>query len=198
MSVGWTCLVLAPGGDVRIEQLSADGEDWFGDGPRGTAMGPLATVVASCVAAETDPAWIGAVVGAIGREITVGLRRSLLLVQRGTGWMFHASGSSNRDSIARHGLDWRRMTGSGIAGSSSPEWPGVFLCSDLESAQWFATMPGPATSDIWRVRVDGIWLEGDPGASDGGDDCWMIAPEPIPAENLSLHEREVRGAADLG
>jgi hypothetical protein len=41
------------------------------------------------------------------------------------------------------------------------------------------------------VRVDGLWLEGDPGASGGADDGWMIAARPIPPEDLTLHERDV-------
>jgi hypothetical protein len=130
-------------------------------------------------------------VAAIGREVKTGTRRSLLLVKRASGWMFHASRSPNRDSIARHGLDWRRMDRPGIAGSVEPEWPGVFLCASLESARWFAGMPRPGPADIWRVQVDGLWLEGDPGASGGGDDDWMISPEPIPPEQLTLHERDI-------
>jgi hypothetical protein len=105
--------------------------------------------------------------------------------------MFHASRSVNRDSIARHGLDWRRMTAPGIAGDPNPEWPGMFLCSHLESARWFARMPGAGLADIWCVRVDGIWLEGDPAASGGGDEDWMISPQPIPPYRVTLCERGV-------
>jgi hypothetical protein len=79
----------------------------------------------------------------------------------------------------------------GIAGSTRAEWPGVFLCSELESARWFAQMARPGRADIWRVRVDSLWLEGDPGASGSGDDDWMIAIEPIPAEDVALLERDV-------
>jgi hypothetical protein len=49
--------------------------------------------------------------------------------------------------------------------------------------------PGPA--DIWRVQVDGLWLEGDPAASGGGDYDWLISPEPLPAERVALYERDV-------
>lgn len=52
-------------------------------------------------------------------------------------------------------------------------------------------MPGPGPADIWRVRVDGLWLEGDPGAGGGADDGWMIAAQPIPPEHLKLYERDV-------
>jgi hypothetical protein len=145
--VGWSCCVLSPGGDVQLEQLSADGEDWFGEGPGGTEMGAVETVVRGCAAAGTDPAWIEAVAAAIGREVKTGTRRSVLLVKRASGWMFHASRSPNRDSIARHGLDWRRMDRPGIAGS-------------VESARWFAGMPGPAqpTSGACRSTACG-WRE---------------------------------------
>jgi hypothetical protein len=178
-------------GDVELEQLNRSGSDWFGEVPDGTAMGSSQTVVADCAGAGVDPEWVDAVVEAIRRELEVGSCRTDLLVKRGSGWMFHASRSINRDSIARHGLDWRRMTGRGIAGNEQPEWPGVFLCADLEGAQWFAAMPGAGPADIWRVRVDGLWLEGDPGASGGADDGWMIAARPIPPEDLTLHERDV-------
>jgi hypothetical protein len=183
--------VVGPLGDVELEQLDQAGAEWFGEGPGGAAVGALATVLSSAAGDQADPEWLEAVRRAIEREVEVATRRSALLVKRGEGWMFHASRSENRESIARHGLDWRHMTASGIAGSSRPEWPGVFLCSDLESARWFAQMARPGPADIWRVRVDGLWLEGDPGASGGADDGWMIAGEPIPAADLELHERDV-------
>jgi hypothetical protein len=43
--------------------------------------------------------------------------------------------------------------------------------------------------DIWAVRLSGTWLIGDPGASGGGDDVWMICPEPIPPTALTLVRR---------
>jgi hypothetical protein len=33
----------------------------------------------------------------------------MLLVKLGEGTMFHATAAANRDSIRRHGLDWRLM-----------------------------------------------------------------------------------------
>jgi hypothetical protein len=52
------------------------------------------------------------------------------------GRWFHATFAENRESIRRHGLDFRRMAGPGIAGSLAAEAAGVFLTGDLESARW--------------------------------------------------------------
>jgi hypothetical protein len=167
VSGGWGCLLLAEGGDVQLEQLDEAGREWFGEGPAGVAVGSLDEVIANAAApGAADMEWIAAVVEAVGREMVAGLRRSMLLVKRGSGVMFHPSRSANRESIRRHGLDWRRMGKTlGIAGSDKPEWPGIFLCSTLEDARWFAGMNGPGPADIWSARVDGIWLEGAPDAS---------------------------------
>jgi len=183
--------VLGPNGPLDLEALDAAGEDWFGDGPGGAAAGALDTVIAACSVAGTDPEWAAAVAGAIHRAFTAGEARPMLVVKRGGGWMFHASRAANRESIARHGLDWRRMARPGIAGNDEPEGAGVFLCADLESARWFASMPRPGPADIWRVRVDGLWLESDPNASGGADDAWMIAAQPISAEDVALCQRDV-------
>jgi hypothetical protein len=193
VAAGWSLRVLGLSGDLALERLSQAGDEWFGEGPGGVLVGDLETVVSGCAGEEADPEWVTAVIEAIRRDVEVGCRRSSLLVKRGSGRMFHASRSTNRESISRHGLDWRLMTGWGIAGSRAPEWPGVYLCADLEGARWFAGMPAPATADIWSVSVDGLWLEGDPSASGGGDDDWMISAQPIPASALILRERDVRG-----
>jgi hypothetical protein len=47
-------------------------------------------------------------------------------------------------------------------------------------------------TDVWAVRVDGLWLEDDPGASGGGGSNWMIATEPISPERLELVETDIR------
>ena len=196
MPIGWTLSVLAPGGEVELEHLGDAEAEWFGAGPAGDSMGALTQVLTECAVPGTDPEWIEAAVAAIGRELEAGASRSALLVQRGAGSMFHASRAVNHDSIARHGLDWRRMTALGIAGSARPERPGIFLCSNLHDARWFATMPRRERVDIWRVRVDGHWMESDPGASGGAADAWMIAPCPIPSEAVTLCESDsTRGNA---
>lgn len=180
-------MVVSDEGDVELEQLDDAGDDWYASGPGGEHMGRLQDALEATLGGQPDPAWLAVVVAAIERDRSP-QRRSMLLVKRAEGTWFHATFSSNRGSISRHGLDWTRMTGCGIAGSRGPETDGVFLCADFESAEWFAQMGsrrGDAV-DIWAVRLDGTWLIGDPGASGGGDDVWMICPEPIPPTQLEL------------
>jgi hypothetical protein len=66
---------------------------------------------------------------------------------------FHVTSVQNRESIAAHGLDWRRMQRArGIAGSDSPELQGCFLCWDGGEADWFVRINntgGPV--DVWEV-----------------------------------------------
>ncbi|MEU9560057.1 hypothetical protein [Streptomyces fumanus] len=73
-----------------------------------------------------------------------------------TANLFHVSSLRNRQSIARHGLDWTRMGAApGIAGSRRPEVEGIFLCRSEEEAGFFLRINntgGPV--DLWAV--DGI------------------------------------------
>jgi hypothetical protein len=56
--------------------------------------------------------------------------------------LFHVSSAANRKSILAHGLDWTRMGAArGIAGSTTPEQEGVFLCRDGGSG--FGYFPSP-------------------------------------------------------
>lgn len=193
MSAGWLLTVRGAQADaVELEQLDDAGLDWFATGPGGDAVGTLAEVLPAAVAADSDPEWIGAVIAAIVRERGLGMPgRSQLLVMRATGTWFHVTFAENRESIMRHGLDWRRMAGGGIAGSIEAEWPGVFLCADLEDADSFAGMGRRDLVDIWAVELDGVWLEGDPGSAGGGGDNWMICPEPIAPSRLRLVEKDL-------
>jgi hypothetical protein len=109
------------------------------------------------------------VLAAIERQLAND-RGPMLLVIRGSGTWYHATASRNRDSIRRHGLDWRCMSPPGIAGSRGPETSGIFLCSDDESAEWFAGMCRDDTADIWTVSLDGAWLESAPSDGGGVDD----------------------------
>jgi hypothetical protein len=104
--------------------------------------------------------------------------------------LYHVTSSANRDSIHRHGLDWGRMSSEpGIAGSPTPEQPGVFLAADRFEADFFVQMGHHrlASVDIWEVVLD-----------DDGDDlrnadlrlnefdgflCWM---EAIPPSRVRL------------
>jgi hypothetical protein len=192
-SVRWQGTVLAAGGDIELQQLEI-GEGWSAEGPGGAFTGELSDVVRRSAADGSDPAWTDAVIAAIKRELIVGgRRRHMFLVKRANGIWFHATRSENRESIRRFGLDWKRM-GSvpGIAGSSEPEWPGVYLCQWLQDAHWFARMPRRDYTDIWAARLnDDVWLEGAHDASGGGDDHWMICSEPIAADRLELIETDI-------
>ena len=67
--------------------------------------------------------------------------------------LFHVSPAANRESIRAHGLDWNRMGAArGIAGSTTPEENGVFLCRDEFEARFFTDLNntgGPV--DVWVV-----------------------------------------------
>jgi hypothetical protein len=101
---------------------------------------------------------------------------------------FHVSPTANRESIRRHGLDWKRMAPEqrGIANGwlGRPEAEGIFLThSDIEDARWFAGMGSGRRVDVWRVDVAGLAIED--LANEGG---WWICREPIPPERLELVE----------
>lgn len=175
--------LITPGGVVTLECLDEAGLDWFGEHGETVSAGSLKMVLRDCLPEGTETGYLKAVLDAAAGDLASSTWRREMLVKRGEGVMFHASRCENRESIQRHGLDWRHMTEPGIAGSDRPEWPGVFLSLDLESAEWFARMPGPRRADIWSVRVDGLWLVGDPGAG-GGDDYWMISLAPIGPDRI--------------
>jgi hypothetical protein len=109
------------------------------------------------------------------------------------GVFFHVSSSLNRESIARHGLDWRRMEGEfGIAGSTSFEQEGVFLARDRWEADWFVSMGRHRhhTVDIWEVRLEMPDGESQDSRCQEFDGflCWM---EPIPPDRLLLASEDL-------
>lgn len=158
---------------------------WAAEREDGVAT--LGTLEEVLVAVVDDDEWRAEAVAALRRQLAVPSMRGNLLLSRGAAPMFHASPATNRASIARHGLDPVRMTGRGVAGSEEPEWPGTFLCHDLEGARRFAELArGPA--DLWQVDVAGLWLEGAPAASDGADDIWAICCAPLGPERVALVE----------
>ena len=187
MGAGWVCRVLSGAGNIELEQLDDAGRDWFAVGPSGEHIGALEEILTAAVGGSVDPNWFAVAVATVKRDST-SERRSMLLVKRAAGTWFHTTFAENRASISRHGLDWTRMTDTGIAGSREPEAEGVFLCSNIESAEWFAQMGWRRGRpvDIWAVALDGAWLVGDPGASGGGDDDWMICTESIAHTQLTL------------
>jgi hypothetical protein len=190
MASGRTCTIISDAGNIELEQLDHAGREWFASGPGGDAIGALREVLTAASDRDADRAWVTAVGETVERELG-STRRAMLLVKKVTGRWFHATFAKNRESILRHGLDYRRMVGPGIAGSLKAEAPGVFLTYDLESAHWFARMGRRGPVDIWAADLVEVWLIGDPGASGGGDDIWMISSQPIEPTQLTLIEKDL-------
>lgn len=145
MPAGWTChvrgLTVDPDdwtiGGIQLEQLDPDGTRWSGSGPSGEHQGDLRAVLAATADRGADPEWLHTVAAILPAESG---RRIGLVVRRAHDIWFHATFADNRESILAHGLDPKRFTGSGIAGSQAPEAAGVFLCADAESAEFFVRM----------------------------------------------------------
>lgn len=100
---------------------------------------------------------------------------------------FHVSSTSNRASIATHGLDVSRMGAApGIAGSRSPEQNGCFLAWNECERDWFVQMNntgGPV--DVWRVRgVDAGRLVTSPQG-------YSYLPGTIAVEQLTLDDTDI-------
>jgi hypothetical protein len=144
------------------------------------AFGDLNVVAAAVTDRTLDDAWVTALCAAVERGLGwVGMTpRWQLEVNLGDGEMFHVTAATNRESIRRHGLDWRLMVERGIAGNHTPELDGVFLCETLEECRFFITM-ARVPVDIWAVAVEGCWVE-------NGPDGWVVLPEPVPPERLRL------------
>ena len=66
---------------------------------------------------------------------------------------FHVTSVSNRESIGRYGLDWRRMGAArGIAGSREPEQQGCFIAVGSFERDWFVRMNNTGGAvDVWEV-----------------------------------------------
>lgn len=105
---------------------------------------------------------------------------------------YHVTSSLNRESIARHGLDWRSMGPEpGIAGSRTYEAEGVFLVFDRFDADWFVRMGKKRHSriDIWEVAIDEDGHESSKEPSDGRwreSHGYSYYTQPIPPSKLKL------------
>ncbi|WP_427924630.1 hypothetical protein [Streptomyces sp. cg40] len=101
--------------------------------------------------------------------------------------LFHVSSVLNRQSIARHGLDWARMSAArGIAGSRHPEVEGIFVCRGEEEAAFFLQINntgGPV--DLWSV--DGV----DEGLLRDNGNGFAYLPGRIPAARVRLLRSDV-------
>jgi hypothetical protein len=180
-----------PGVRLELERVGNEGEEWIADGPGGIGAGTLREALSSAAGQDASREWLGAVAAAIERQIAYGDHGSLLLVARGEGIWYHATASRNRRSIHQHGLNWAHMMPPGIAGGRQAETAGIFLCSDIEGAEWFARMCRDGTADIWAATVHDVWLESAPAGN--GTDSWMICPQTIPPTQLRLIQRDIPG-----
>lgn len=102
---------------------------------------------------------------------------------------FHVSSVRNRDSIAEHGLDWRRMgAASGIAGSRVAEQEGCFLSNNQTECDFFVRMNntgGPI--DVWEVDdIDSADLVTSP-------EGFEYFPGVVAASNVRLVKRDLVG-----
>lgn len=186
--------VLLPPGegedDMGLELVELDGgaDLWGGSRPgRSDAYGTAAEVIAALSDRPPADPWVREAAAALARERDWefgGWRRPIVEVVTGGSEVFHASAVANRDSIRRHGLDWRRMGAArGIAGSTKPELPGIFICDCMEDISFFLHMARCAT-DVWSVDADGLWCETGPSG-------WWVISQPIGPERLRLVARDI-------
>jgi hypothetical protein len=193
-------LVTPPGdpGDVEssIELVELDDEAgvWAGAFPGcPDAYGSAGEVLAALASRPLDDPWVCEVVAALGRDRewatlwgagTGRLRRHLQIV-RGRGTRVHATAAANRESIDRHGLDWKRMgLARGLAGNTRPELPAIFVCEDLNDMSFLLQHVVKVPADVWSVDVDGIWLENAPHG-------WQLISHPVARERLTLLVRDI-------
>ncbi len=108
--------------------------------------------------------------------------------------LYHVTPSVNRESILRHGLDWKHG-GGGIAGSLAPEQNGIFLARDRFEADFFVQMGKRRFDavDVWKVTLDDDGSDGLLGADEAAVEfdgflCWMQA---IPPSWLRVAERDL-------
>lgn len=179
------CLIGYPGvstAAVLLEELDPEGNlcGVWAVATGAVGFGSAAEAVRAALGSAKDDGWPEAVERAVHRERrwSPPYRRPWVEVGQSDQTLIHITAAVNRESILRHGLDRHRMgLARGIAGSGGPEMEAVFLCSP-ESIDFYAGM-SLVPSDVWEVRVDGLWIETAP-------DGWWITGEPISADRLRL------------
>jgi hypothetical protein len=103
------------------------------------------------------------------------------------GWetCWHVSPRVNRESVARYGLDWRRIGATGgIAHDPAmapprPEAECVWLCTSLDDAQWFRDLTSHPVVDVWEVDVRGLPVV-------APDEGWPFVLVPVGPERVRL------------
>jgi hypothetical protein len=187
-----------PGGaedppSLELVELDDQGQMWAGSFPGcPDAYGRAEQVIAALTSRPADDPWVREVVAALGRDLEWArwwgsangrLRRSLEIV-RGQGERVHATAVANRESIYRHGLDWTWMgRAPGLAGSTKPELPAIFVAPDLDSVRYLLHM-SHVPLDIWAIDVEGLWLENSPTG-------WDVLSYPVSRDRLRLLVRDI-------
>lgn len=177
-------LVQSPTGSFEVEELLDDGLVCRTRTSRGLSIGTTSTVVAAaCELSESDP-WVQAISSALERERgweawgSSWGRSHGLEVKLGEGVMYHVTAIDNRSSIERWGLDWDHMGDiPGVAGSKTPEAPGIWLTESAEDHYFVGMAKHPV--EMWEVSVTGVWLELRPQE-------WWFTSERIRPSRLRL------------
>jgi hypothetical protein len=178
---------------IELVELDDEAGVWAGAFPGcPDAYGSAGEVIAALTSRSPDDPWVREVTAALGRDrkwarwwgTDTGRLRPHLEIVRGRGTRVHATAAENRESVYRYGLDWNRMgSAPGIAGSTRPELPAIFVCEDLDEVSFFLRMARVPT-DIWSVDVEGIWLENGPAG-------WEVISHPVATERLTLLVRDI-------
>ena len=183
-------------GDFELEELDDEGNVCGArlSGDRGSIFGTTEEVVAASTELSTEDPWVVEVGLALSRERKWKSwgsgwgRRHFLEIRLAQGQMFHVSASANRESILRHGLDWRHMgQAAGVAGSATPELPGIFVQESADD-DFFVRMAKFPT-DMWSVLLEGRWIETGPSG-------WWFVARPVEPERLRLLSPEDRAEDD--
>jgi hypothetical protein len=178
---------------IELVELDEEAGAWAGAFPGSPDVyGNAGEVIAALTAKPLGDPWVHAVVAALDRDrewaswwgTGTGRLREHLEIVWGRGERVHATATANRESIYRHGLDWNRMgPARGLAGSTRPELPAIFVCEDLDDVSYLLYMAqGP--TDIWSIQVDGLWLENGPTG-------WQVIGHPIASDRLTLLVRDI-------